>query len=60
MLWHETIPPLKTKCHPAMEKCHKMRKKKKLELKKSIAIMINENMAFYVNTCRLGESFQCI
>lgn len=26
MLWHENIHPLKTKCHPAMEKQHNTRK----------------------------------
>lgn len=44
MLWHENIHPLKAKCHPAMKKCHSTRKN--LLEKKSLIIMINENMAF--------------
>lgn len=45
MLWHENIHPLKAKCHPAMKKCCNIRKN--LLEKKSIAVMINENMAFF-------------
>lgn len=59
MLWHENIHPLKAKCHPAMKKSCNIRKN--LLEKKSIAVMINENMAFFiVSSCSLGESFQHI
>lgn len=44
MLWHENIHPLKAKCHPAMKKMSQYRKN--LLEKKSIAMMMNENMAF--------------
>lgn len=44
MLWHENIHPLQPKYHPAMEKYYNI---KKNDWKKSIAIMISENMDFY-------------
>lgn len=44
VLWHENFYPLKIKCHPAVGKYNTEKNGVK---KKCIAIMVNENVAFY-------------